>query len=282
MTTRTGLLLIEAISRIRTGRTGNRILAGRSGAWFPVAGHLPAVQGHSSRNRVFRRGPAIGHPDPRRRKGRPRMVGTARARPVHTVYADPPYNTGSADQPTGRTATRIMAGAIPRGSCTAHAGPEPAGAMFCSIDDTLLFQLKPTMDGLLGESAFLASMPWIGYLLPRMCAESPTSTRPSLPGSAATPSPRPASPTAEKPPLPESGCRPRTGRKAMDHTCWHTRGKHLFQVHRPRHQVQPAAAALPSQPPTSTADGLVGGPPQNHHAPAKKWPRRRCRRSAAN
>ena len=39
----------------------------------------------------------------------------------------------------GRTATRIMAGASPRKALRARR-PEPAGAMFCSIDDTLLFR----------------------------------------------------------------------------------------------------------------------------------------------
>lgn len=82
--------------------------------------------------------------------------------PLHAVYADPPYNTGSADQPYPDALPRdAWLARFPALLADAWALLEPTGAMFCSIDDTLLFHLKLAMDAALGEPAFLASMPWI-------------------------------------------------------------------------------------------------------------------------
>lgn len=80
----------------------------------------------------------------------------------HVVYADPPYNTGLDTLPyrDDRPRSEWLA-AIPPRLAAAWRRLTPAGALFCSIDDTELFHLKLALDDAVGADAFLCCMPWI-------------------------------------------------------------------------------------------------------------------------
>lgn len=161
-------------------------------------------------------------------------------RALHMVYADPPYNTGSADQP--------YPDALPRDAWLARFPAllrrcydllAPSGAMFCSIDDTLLFHLKLAMDDALGEDAFLASMPWIKRYSPAPDVRGIAYVHETVLAWRRSAAFRPGRlpPTAEKLRRyrnPDGD--PRGPWKAMDYTCRYTREERpnlWFAVHRP-------------------------------------------------
>ena len=187
--------------------------------------------------------------------------------PVHTVYADPPYNTGSADQPYPDALPReSWLARFPGVLHRAHAGLEPAGAMFCSIDDTLLFQLKPTMDGLLGESAFLASMPWIKRYSPAPDVRGIAYVHETVLAWKRSDAFRPGRlpPTAEKlRRYRNPDADPRGPWKAMDYTCRYTREERpnlWFPVHRPDGtEVWPAPTRVWSCSVEQHADNVAAG-----------------------
>ncbi len=91
-----------------------------------------------------------------------RWLDTSDAPRPHVVYADPPYNTGldTLPYPDARPRAEWLATIPPRLSA-AWRRLAPAGALFCSIDDTELFHLKLALDAEVGEDAFLCCMPWI-------------------------------------------------------------------------------------------------------------------------
>lgn len=162
------------------------------------------------------------------------------AAPTHMVYADPPYNTGSADQP--------YPDARPRAAWLARFPPllrrawallGPAGAMFCSIDDTLLFHLKLAMDAAMGEDAFLAAMPWIKRYSPPPDVTGIAYVHETVLAWRRGPAFRPGRlpPTAEKLRRYKNPDGDPAGPwKAMDYTCRYTREERpnlWYPVHRP-------------------------------------------------
>ena len=159
---------------------------------------------------------------------------------LHAVYADPPYNTGSADQP--------YPDALPRDAWLARFPPllerawsmlASTGAMFCSIDDTLLFHLKLEMDRRLGEPAFLASMPWIKRYSPAPDVRGIAYVHETVLAWRRSEAFRPGRlpPTAEKLRRYKNPDGDPAGRwKAMDYTCRYTRAERpnlWYPVHRP-------------------------------------------------
>ncbi|MEC8422566.1 MAG: DNA methyltransferase, partial [Myxococcota bacterium] len=172
--------------------------------------------------------------------------------PLHAVYADPPYNTGSSDLPYPDDLPRDdWLARFPPLLASAWSLLAPGGAMFCSIDDTLLFHLKLAMDQALGEDAFLAAMPWLKRYSPAPDVRGIAYVHETVLAWRRSAAFRPGrlAPTAEKLRRYQNPDDDPRGRwKAMDYTCRFTREERpnlWYPVHRPDgSEVWPSATRV--------------------------------------